>query len=125
MQASEARKELTDTLIWELERTIAKSIEYGSWDLKVMGAMMLELLPDGVIQGKPNPEEVEAHGQLMAIAFYQFGKIARVWSALIRGSLPAKDSQEDIRVYSQMFDWIITHGEWRIEPDDQANGDNR
>lgn len=98
----------------EMKMAAAKAEEYGSVDLKIMGAAMIMFL-DPDTRGEIDDEIT--HGQLMAVAFYQLGKVARVWSALIEGKQPGPDTQRDIRVYSQMFDVIQKEGEWRVEPD--------
>lgn len=104
----------------ETETAIAKGLEYGSIDLKIMGGAMLQLLGpeawDRVVDlaDDANGYDQETHGQLMAIAFYELGKVARLWGALVDGRVPSTDTLADIRVYAHMANTIIETGEWHV-----------
>jgi hypothetical protein len=109
----------------ELDMMIPRAIQYGAADLKVMGGAMLQLLSpeafDKISQASDN--DIFAHGQLMAVAFYELGKVARAFGSLMQGELPAPDTAFDGRIYWIMFDTIIRTGEWRVEPDESLAGD--
>lgn len=70
---------------------IAKSNEYGSVDLEIMGDSL-------ALQGV-SPRE---GSEIAAIMFYALGKVARAISALNAGKLPSEDTLRDLTVYSMM-----------------------
>lgn len=86
-------------------RTIPKVIEYGSADLKVMGAALQAMIPRG--------EELPARvGQEAAVAFYLLGKVARMFGAYAQGQAPTDDTWLDARIYAMMGHRIRERGEW-------------
>lgn len=89
----------------DAQRTIPKLIEYGSSDLKIMGAAMRELLDNG--------EQLdEATGIELAIGFYLLGKIARIFGAARDGKRASDDTLFDTTVYSMMLRRVREFGEW-------------
>lgn len=100
---------------WQDESTrdmlavVPKAIEYGSSDLKAMGAQLVALHPgvDGMDAG-----EREKVGQEMAIAFYLLGKVTRLFGAYERGGQPSDDTIHDVTVYSMMFRRVRSEGGW-------------
>jgi hypothetical protein len=86
--------------------TIAKSIEYGGADLRIMGAAMRELA-NGV---RWEPTEQEALE--MALGFYLLGKVARMFGAWAKGRSPGSDTPFDTEIYSQMFQKVRETGRW-------------
>lgn len=109
MSLSEQYEELLDW--WrgvsdsDAAKTLPKAQEYGSADLRLMGAAMLELLPNG--------EELPPRlGQEMAIAFYLLGKIARMIGAYAGGQEPSLDTLMDTRIYAMMLQRVRDKGEW-------------
>lgn len=91
------------------DRTVPKSVRYGSADLRIMGNAMTELMPglDGA-----DPGEREMLGQMAAISFYLLGKIARQISAFSDGRMPPEDHEFDIAVYGIMQRRIRETGRW-------------
>lgn len=89
--------------------TVPKAIEYGSSDLKAMGAQLVALHPGVDAMGA---EERDRVGSEMAIAFYLLGKVARLFGAYERGGLPSDDTIHDVTVYSMMFRRVRETGGW-------------
>jgi hypothetical protein len=87
----------------ELDAIMPKVIEYGSSDLKLMGDALLMSMPQ--CKGKVQPEE-------LAIAFYAFGKAARLMGAYADGVAPSEDTWHDLGVYSRMALRVRSVGEW-------------
>lgn len=87
----------------ELDAIMPKVIEYGASDLKLMGEALLMSMPQ--CQGKVMPEE-------LAIAFYAFGKAARLMGAYADGQEPSDDTWHDLGVYSRMALRVRFAGEW-------------
>lgn len=87
----------------ELDAIMPKVIEYGSSDLKLMGEALLMTMPQ--CRGKVLPEE-------LAIAFYAFGKAARLMGAYADGVEPSDDTWHDLGVYSRMALRVRFAGEW-------------
>lgn len=95
----------------EIMRTVPKSIEYGSADLKLMGDAMLLLLPQ-MAEGL-TVEERSQVGQELGIAFYVLGKVARLFGAYEQGRLPSDDTWFDLGIYPKMVRRIREVGEWK------------
>lgn len=90
------------------ERTVPKAIEYGSSDLKIMGAAMAELFGlEGIDEAERN-----LRGQQAAIAFYMQGKIGRIISSLADGKPIPEDHEFDIFVYAVMLRRLRLTGQW-------------
>lgn len=87
----------------EIERTVPKSVEYGSTDLIDIGLMLAKTMKRTV-----NEEEAAELG----VFFYLIGKIARWQSALERGDRPSDDTLLDIGVYVRMAQRIRHSGGW-------------
>lgn len=96
----------------EVQRTVPKSIEYGSADLKIMGEAMLQLVPQMRKSIEDNPGERVAAGQEMAIAFYVLGKVARLLGAYEQGRMPSEDTWFDLGIYPKMVRRIRETGTW-------------
>ena len=101
----EMRKWFKDHVDGVVDATVPKAVEYGSHDLRLMGEMMFLLFPD--LRGAVHPEE-------LGIAFYQLGKIARVFGALAAGRRPSDDTWFDQEVYAQMVQFVREHGKWGL-----------
>lgn len=113
MSAIKAAIPLVDLRHWmeqhhaELRKaTAAKADEYGSLDLKMMGAMLEKVMP-GIGEGSPPGTREQA-----AIAFYALGKISRVFSALAEGKPAPTDSWLDLEVYALMAQRVMESGQW-------------
>lgn len=91
------------------DRTVPKSVAYGSADLRIMGHAMAELMPGA--EGA-DPDEREKVGQMAAISFYILGKVARQISAFRDGRVPPEDHEFDISVYGIMQRRIRETGRW-------------
>lgn len=125
MKAIDVKAEIIDKVISEMNPVVDRAIEYGAHDLQVMGAAMLALLPPEAYERfvKENPDmDSSTFGQCMAIAFYQLGKVARVFGSMMQGQWPRDDTEYDLRVYSFMFEHVKEHGEWKVEPDGILEG---
>lgn len=83
----------------EADRLVPKAVEYGSYDLRMIGEMMGEVL------GRDDDTE-------LGVLFYLIGKIARVASALRDGHKPSVDTLTDIAIYARMAIYIREHGQW-------------
>lgn len=75
----------------DLALYLEKARDYGSVDLRIMGAALVESF------GVKPAQAVEA-----AIGFYALGKIARVLGACAEGREPNVDSWRDLRIYATM-----------------------
>jgi hypothetical protein len=118
MKASVIKERIMAQTAAELEAMIPKAIEYGAHDLKVMGAAMLQMLgPEAYDKVDKSGVDLLTHGQLMAVAFYELGKVARAFGSLLQGEIPKSDTSFDGRIYWIMFDQLIETGEWRVERD--------
>lgn len=84
--------------------TAAKADEYGSLDLKMMGATLAQVMP-----GLADDEATQVQA---AIAFYALGKISRVFSALAEGKPAPTDSWLDLEVYALMAQRVLETGQW-------------
>jgi hypothetical protein len=87
-----------------VDKTIPKSVEYGSTDLEIIGHMMARLMP-----GAPRDERTALQ---LGTAFYCVGKIARILSALGDGRQPSADSWFDVAVYGLMGLRENEEGKW-------------
>lgn len=100
----------------DLEKTVPKAIEYGSADLKVMGAAMVALHPH---YNEMDQVERDRTGQEMAIAFYLLGKVSRLFGAYQNGGIPSDDTWLDATVYAMMGRRVRSHGGWPTDGTDQ------
>lgn len=89
--------------VQEMLTLVPKAIEYGSADLRVMGDAMLVLMPQ--LQGVVD-------GQELAIAFYQLGKVARLFGGYAQGHSPSDDTWYDQRIYAAMAAHVREFGKW-------------
>lgn len=109
-----AVKEISQWWLGEAQKLIAKTapkaIEYGAHDLEIMGTGLASLV-EQQLRGSDQFEK-ERFGQYAAVAFYLFGKISRMLSALQQGVLPKDDTEDDIIVYGFMAKRIRETGRW-------------
>jgi hypothetical protein len=91
---------------------IRKAVEYGASDFKVMGQALAGMIDGEVAEGEDRVMVMNHRGQLMAVAFYMLGKIARMTSAFERGELPGIDSAMDIEQYAKIYQKIAETGRW-------------
>lgn len=89
----------------EIGQTVDKAIEYGSHDLDLIGQEMAGTLGLDLEAIGITPAE-------LGIAFYAFGKTARIMSAYRDGHAPSEDSWLDLGIYSRMAQRTRTHGGW-------------
>lgn len=94
----------------DMKATVPKAVEYGAYDLDIMGQAMVALA-DGMWTGATQEERL-AIGREMACAFYLLGKTARIFSAFQRGERPSDDTWLDVTVYSVMARRIRQTGVW-------------
>jgi len=94
----------------DINATVPKAVEYGAYDLDIMGQAMVALA-DGMWTGATQEERL-AIGREMACAFYLLGKTARIFSAFQRGERPSDDTWLDVTVYSVMARRIRQTGMW-------------
>jgi hypothetical protein len=87
----------------ELPGTLAKARQYGSADLEVMAGAMMQVMP----MLKTHEQGLQA-----AIAFYNLGKVARVFGALCQGEDPHPDCNYDSHIYALMGLKVGETGRW-------------
>lgn len=92
-----------DTAAQEIDALMPKVIEYGASDLRLMGEALLMSMPQ--CRGKVLPEE-------LAIAFYAFGKAARLMGAYADGFEPSADTWHDLGVYARMAQRVRDAKQW-------------
>lgn len=90
--------------------TVPKAVEYGAHDLDVMAAGMIALVADK-LAGATDAEKMQ-WGRYAACAFYELGKVGRMFGALAEGKLPKEDTEFDLEVYSVMAARIRQTGKW-------------
>lgn len=100
---SDLKKWWQDTSNGELDSLLPKMVEYSSHDLEIMGQTLLDLRPE--LRGQVNPAEI-------AIAFYAFGKMARIMGAYTDGVRPSDDSWHDLSIYARMAQRVREAGTW-------------
>jgi len=94
----------------DIHNVAPKAVEYGSADLRIMGAAMQGLLEKAAIaSGIDTPPNA---GLEMAIAFYALGKAARLFGAYEQGKIPSNDTWDDLRIYATMGKRVRETGEW-------------
>lgn len=87
----------------EAEKLVPKAIEYGSYDLQLMGQALGEMT---------GQDSTVPHNMEQAIVFYLLGKIARAVSATRDGRAASDDTFTDIAIYAKMVLYIREHGRW-------------
>src|SRR4051812_30907517 len=80
-----------------------KAKEYGSLDLKIIGATLREMV--GTSPDIVSDEEI-------GVVFYTLGKVARAISAISEGRRPSDDTWHDITAYSMMVRRMREAGQW-------------
>ncbi len=88
----------------DMAKTIPKAAEYGAGDLEAIGRMLLSM-----VGWEDAPERV---GIEMGIAFYLYGKCARLMSAYAEKRLPSQDTWDDACIYTMMARYVREHGQW-------------
>lgn len=111
-QRSSLEKELTE---WWLEKakaeivgTVPKSVEYGSYDMQLIGSVLADLIK----WDTSKTERTEAVHVELGAFFYLLGKVGRMASALTRSELPSDDTYFDASVYSRMVQRAREAGGW-------------
>lgn len=102
-------KRLREMFEEDLVRLKAKSLEYGSADLVIMGTSMEALLPQG---DQLDRESRERAGLEMAMAFYLMGKASRLFGAWNKAREPSEDTWRDAEMYSKMARYTRRFGRW-------------
>jgi hypothetical protein len=87
----------------EIEMVVAKAIEYGARDLKVMGHELAAMA---------NREISDEEAAELGCAMYLTGKMARVTAAIAEGRRPSLDTYLDIGIYTRMVQRIREVGAW-------------
>lgn len=87
----------------EIDMVVAKAIEYGARDLKVMGHEL------AAMAGREIDDEEAAE---LGCAMYLAGKMARVTAAIAEGRRPSTDTYLDIGIYTRMVQRIREVGAW-------------
>lgn len=87
----------------EVRRTVPKSVQYGSYDLHLIGKVL------GAVIGR---KLTSAEAEELGVAFYALGKIARIMSAYRDGHSPQDDDWFDLGVYARMAQRIREVGTW-------------
>jgi len=87
----------------EAEYLAPKAVEYGSYDLELVGQVLADTIHPHA-GADPDPE--------VGIAFYLLGKIARVMSAYRDGHSPSDDTFRDIAIYAKMVLYIRDNERW-------------
>jgi hypothetical protein len=87
----------------EAQMVIPKAISYGADDLLQIGRQMA---------GAIHREVTDAQAAELGIAFYAYGKIARIMAAVKEGRDPNIDSWLDLGVYAKMAQRVRTAGGW-------------
>jgi hypothetical protein len=90
----------------DIEPMLGKLGEYGSADLKLMGVAMQ------CLAAAPAQEITLEEGIERAIAFYELGKVARLFGAFEIGITPSPDTLHDGTVYSMMLRRVRETGNW-------------
>lgn len=96
----------------ELEPMIRKAAEYGGADLEIMGGAMVALIDRSKFDPDTNWTKL---GIEMGLAFYQLGKISRMFGAWAEGRTPSEDTLYDNMIYSLMLRFVRRFGHWRID----------
>lgn len=96
----------------ELEPMIRKAAEYGGADLEIMGGAMIALVDRSKFPPDTNWTKL---GMEMGLAFYQLGKISRMFGAWAEGRTPSDDTLYDDMIYSLMLRFVRRFGHWRID----------
>lgn len=94
----------------EVDRCVAKAVEYGSTDLADIGHMLART------QGRTVTNEEAAE---MGCYFYLVGKLGRWTAAMSRGDRVSDDTLHDIGVYVRMTQRIRAVGGWPFNPEDE------
>lgn len=104
---------LKDLLGWwmehaseEAKRTVPKAIEYGADDLLQIGRQMANTA------GRDLGDLSDAEAVELGIAFYAYGKLARIMAAIKEGRTPNVDSWFDLAVYAKMAQRVRAAGGW-------------
>lgn len=90
----------------EIHRTVPKAIEYGSGDLIDIGRQLAACISSFPASAS------EADMAELGVAFYAYGKMARIMSAIQEGRKPSDDSWFDLGVYARMAQRIRQAGSW-------------
>lgn len=89
----------------EAEKLGPKAIEYGSYDLELIGDVLHTIIDHS--SSRARAKDLES-----GIVFYLIGKIARLASALRDGHEPSDDTFLDISIYARMALYIREKGQW-------------
>jgi hypothetical protein len=89
----------------EAEKLGPKAIEYGSYDLELIGDVLHTIIDHS--SNRARAKDLES-----GIIFYLIGKIARLASALRDGHEPSDDTFLDISIYARMALYIREKGQW-------------
>jgi len=94
----------------EIDRVVAKAIEYGATDLRDLGWQVLEMAGG---PGRGEDEDIlDSDATEIGIAFYAAGKMARIVAAIREGRQPSLDTWHDLGVYARMAQRVHSHGGW-------------
>jgi len=92
----------------EIKNTVPKSVEYGAYDLQLIGTVLADMIGwDETKTARTESVHVE-----LGCFFYALGKIARMQSAYRRSELPSDDTPFDAGVYLRMAQRARSHGGW-------------
>lgn len=87
----------------EAQMVVPKAVAYGADDLLQIGRQMA---------GAIHREVTDAQAAELGIAFYAYGKIARIMAAVKEGRDPGLDSWLDLGIYAKMAQRVRDAGGW-------------
>lgn len=113
-QAAQLAQWWRDTAESEIDKTVAKAVEYGARDLVEIGRQLVESgvqLPPDLRLSIPGRDH-DAYFAELGVYFYAVGKMARWTSAVAEGRYVSDDTLFDIGVYIRMAQRVRQTGQW-------------